>query len=45
MFYNGMNFIGQFQYHEFDASFDTDLWDGTMHISFYTVQLGIAYIL
>ncbi|MFZ5432324.1 MAG: outer membrane beta-barrel protein [Calditrichota bacterium] len=41
----GIDFIGQFQYHEFDAKFASEVWNGTMCVSFYTIQLGAAFLL
>ena len=35
--------IGDIQYHSFDAEFNSDVYDGTVKVSFFTFQLGLRY--
>jgi opacity protein-like surface antigen len=40
-----MSLIGDLQYHRFDAEYDTDIYDGTVQVSFFTLQLGARFAL
>jgi hypothetical protein len=35
-----MSLIGDVQYHRFDADYSSDLYDGKIKVSFFTLQLG-----